>query len=237
MAIARDTSAKIEQSTGSTSYTQSYTCTGSNLTLVVAFTTGTSDNITSLTYNSVAMTQAQKVQMAGSNRWSYIYYLIGPATGANNIVWTFSAGQDIVFGGAASYTGTNQSAIDGSQTDSVSAVTTMTNSQTVTAADSWVNAFFYTTGASITASTGAAFIQTVSDNIAMSDTNGSVSSGTNNQTVTWTGSASGRSLSVSIAPAAAGPANVKTWDGITFASIKTIDGVAAASIKSINGVT
>lgn len=202
MAIARENSANVNQSTGSSTYTQSYTCTGSNLTLVVGFVTGTTDNVTSVTYNGVAMTQAQKVQMAGSNRWSYIYYLIGPATGANNIVWNFSAGQDIVFGGIASYTGTNQTAIDGSQTDSVNGATSLTNSQTVTANNSWVSVFFYTTGTSMAAGSGASFFQTVNDNVASSDTNGAVASGTNNQTATWSGSANGRSLSVSIAPSA-----------------------------------
>lgn len=35
----------------------------------------------------------------------------------------------------------------------------------------------------------------------------------------------------------AGPANVKTWNGLALSSVKTINGLAIASVKSINGIT
>lgn len=38
-------------------------------------------------------------------------------------------------------------------------------------------------------------------------------------------------------PAAAGPANVKTIDGIAIANIKTVDGIDIANVKSYNGIT
>lgn len=39
------------------------------------------------------------------------------------------------------------------------------------------------------------------------------------------------------AVAAAGPANLKTWNGLAKASIKTIDGLALASVKTVDGLT
>lgn len=41
---------------------------------------------------------------------------------------------------------------------------------------------------------------------------------------------------LAISPAAAGPANVKTEDGLAFASTKTVMGLAVASIKTIDGL-
>jgi len=37
--------------------------------------------------------------------------------------------------------------------------------------------------------------------------------------------------------AAAGPANLKSFNGVAKASIKSINGTAIGSIKSVNGVT
>ena len=43
-------------------------------------------------------------------------------------------------------------------------------------------------------------------------------------------------ITVAIAPAASGPANVKTVDGLAIASVKTVDDLAIASVKTINGL-
>ena len=37
-------------------------------------------------------------------------------------------------------------------------------------------------------------------------------------------------------PFTAGPTNVKTWNGLAFASVKTINGLATGSIKTVNGL-
>ncbi len=57
-------------------------------------------------------------------------------------------------------------------------------------------------------------------------------------TNTWTGSAQGRGWIVAVKPAAAGPANVKTFDGVTQSTgIKTYFGVALASTKTVDGIS
>lgn len=64
------------------------------------------DKITGITYNGVAMTQ-QKKQGVNVNQYLYLYDLVAPATGANNVVITSSSSTDIG-GKANSYTGVKQ---------------------------------------------------------------------------------------------------------------------------------
>ncbi|HYH69137.1 MAG TPA: hypothetical protein VD866_30870 [Urbifossiella sp.] len=89
-----------------TSLTYSHTCTGSNRVLLVGvFITSSSDLVTGVTYNGVAMTRIGTVTQ-GSER-SYLYGLVNPASGANNVVVTCS-GSTSIFADSASYTGSNQ---------------------------------------------------------------------------------------------------------------------------------
>lgn len=107
MAIAFDLA--TGSSTGAaSSLTFSHTCTGSNLMLFVGvYCNITTETITGVTYNGVAMTQITK-NVNSSNSNLYLYALAGPATGANNVVISSSASTSI--GGVAmSYTGVNQS--------------------------------------------------------------------------------------------------------------------------------
>lgn len=90
-----------------TSLTFAHTCTGSDLILFVgAFGAVGSDNITGATYNGVAMTLVGKVVVA-SGRYTYLFRLIAPATGAHNVVISANA-SSLLQGLAASYTGVDQ---------------------------------------------------------------------------------------------------------------------------------
>lgn len=106
MAIAFVAAADLGNSTA-TSRTISYTCgSGSNRLLIVTVQGDlTTDDITSVTYNGVAMTQINKTLGA---RWMYMYYLLNPASGANNVVATFGSSHFIGLLGA-DYTGVAQS--------------------------------------------------------------------------------------------------------------------------------
>jgi hypothetical protein len=72
-----------------TSLTYSYTVgTGANRLLVVNLIGDTSaDDISSVTYGGVLMTLLAKTQAPSNNR-QYLYYLLNPTSGANNIVIT-----------------------------------------------------------------------------------------------------------------------------------------------------
>ncbi len=63
-------------------------------------------------------------------------------------------------------------------------------------------------------------------------------SGTTKQdnSVTWTERATYDCYFREYYAAAAGPANIKTVDGLVIASVKTINGLAIASVKNVNGL-
>lgn len=93
------------------SHTISHTCTGSNRLLVVGFSLqgSTSDLVTNVTYNGVAMTQVcnSSTSLDFSAR-IYLYTLIAPASGANNVVITLSSSSTVNYS-FLSYTGAAQS--------------------------------------------------------------------------------------------------------------------------------
>jgi hypothetical protein len=110
MAIALDATSSSANQTGS-SVTFSHTCTGSNRILIVGVAIAdNSDTVTGVTYNSVALTSIASADNFNGSRNVTLWYLIAPATGANNIVVTLSGTPAAFFSvGAASYTGVKQS--------------------------------------------------------------------------------------------------------------------------------
>lgn len=132
MAIARDTFTAVSSPGSVNSSTFSHTCSGSDRLLLVAVTKRTSDDITGVTYNGVAMTQIIKRDHADSTEFLYIYGLIAPATGANNVIVSAS-GTSVMYHGVTSYTGVGQTqnltAITGfSATNAISLTSTVDNS-------------------------------------------------------------------------------------------------------------
>jgi hypothetical protein len=90
--------------------TYSYTVgTGANRLLLVNLIGDTSaDDISSITYAGTLMTFMGKVQ-APSNNWQYLYYLVSPASGSNNIVITAGSAHYLI-SEAASWYNVRQSA-------------------------------------------------------------------------------------------------------------------------------
>lgn len=113
MAVAFDAATNGGTTTG-TSLTFSHTNgSGAERMLLVGFKADTAlDLITGVTYNGVAMTLVDKQEPAG-DRWTYLYYLVAPATGANNVVISASA-STFIGAAAASYTGVAQVAPEAS---------------------------------------------------------------------------------------------------------------------------
>lgn len=131
MAIARDTFAALASQGNVSTWTNSYTCSGSDRLLLVCVTKRTNDDVTGVTHGGVAMTQLVKLHHSGGTEWLYIYGLINPATGAQNIVMSAS-GSSVSYYGATSYTGVSQSGnptITGSSTtNAISLTSTVDNS-------------------------------------------------------------------------------------------------------------
>jgi hypothetical protein len=153
-AIAHDADAGSHASSGSSSLSWSHTCTGSNLILFVAV--GTGNNSPSVTYNSVSMTQVASTSQSGY--YTYLFYLVAPATGSHNVVVTLNSGTNVIFGQSTSYTGAKQSGVPDASTTATDAGTgnPLAPSVTTVANNAWtVASFVSASSAAPTAGTGA----------------------------------------------------------------------------------
>lgn len=122
----------------STTLTVAHTCSGSNRVLLVGLSTNnTTDIVTGITYNGVAMTRLRAQVGSTGNFYSYLYYLENPASGTNNIVATASS-SSLMGAISASFTGAAQvSSPDSSASGTTTgAGTTISATTTVVAADS-----------------------------------------------------------------------------------------------------
>lgn len=108
MAIAFNSSSDGGDTTG-TSLTWSHSCSGDNRILFVLARGGgdEGDRISGIKYNNVALTRIGGATTPTENSVVSLWYLIAPATGANNVVITLSSGY--MLGLACSYTGAKQS--------------------------------------------------------------------------------------------------------------------------------
>lgn len=136
MAIAFD--AATGSSTTGTSLTYSHTCSGSNRALIVHYVTDTSnDLVTGVTYNGVAMSFIGRVQ-SPSSRWTGIYYLAAPATGANNVVISAS-GSAYLEASSASYTGVKQTGNpEANASNTGASVTSLSGTVTTITDNAWL---------------------------------------------------------------------------------------------------
>lgn len=243
MAIARDAYSIAGRSAGLTR-TLSHTCTGSNLLLlawVEEYGTNASDNITGVTYNGVAMTRIAFPTAAGGSvlRW-YLYALLAPATGTHNIVatGTYSGSQIGIY--AVSYSGVKQTSNpDVVVTQSQSNSSPLTLSLTTVADNAWFVGGVCTDGTTPTANSNCTVINNSTDNFNVFEYNsnpktptGSVSMSVNvSSTNNWSSYGAG----VSIAPYIL-TTNIKSFNGLAYASTKSVNGLAIASMKTWNNL-
>lgn len=164
MAIAFDAQSNTELTTSATTHTQSHTCTGSDRILFVGVSSIDSpyDVVTGVTYAGVAMTQIDKRFRSGG-RGTYLFYLVAPSTGANNIEVTCSSAIRISLDGA-SFTGADQTSPIGVSATQESASSTITQSLTVGEADSFLVSSMFV-NRNQTASTNTTLIGTDINNV------------------------------------------------------------------------
>lgn len=119
-----------------TSQTFSHTTTGPNRILFVGLFGATTDILTGITYNAIAMSFVGKVQVS-TDRWVYLYVLVNPAAGAHNVVISFS-GATAIKSFAVSYTGARQgNQPDASTTNSATGATSITTTVTSVINSCW----------------------------------------------------------------------------------------------------
>lgn len=241
MAIAFDAT-----STGNgsgTSITVAHTCTGDNRILWVGVrtfdgSTPASDPVSGITYNGVAMTLAGTRNNPATDQVSYLYYLIAPATGANNIVVSCSSVDEIAVR-ATSYTGALQSGVPDAYATGADTTSPLTITVTTILDNCWlVGLFDGDSGNGITASTNATNRNTNGNSDLIVDTNGAQTpAGSHSMTCTTT-SFKLYGIVASFAPVAAlGPANLKSYNTNLKANIKSVNTNILANIKSINTIT
>jgi hypothetical protein len=102
-------SSYVAEDNPDTSYTWQHTCTGTDRLLIVAISSGNggTDTFSGVTYNGVSMTLLTSNAVSASVV-SRVYYLVNPASGANDIVVSLSAATNFPIGKAVSYTNADQ---------------------------------------------------------------------------------------------------------------------------------
>lgn len=195
MAIAVDNSAALTNwVTTGTSQTIAYTCSGSDrLLLVGIMISSSSDLVTGVTYSGTAMSRQGTTNDAfGSNRF-YLYSLIAPATGSNNVVISLSSSTSMS-SVALSYTGVKQTGFpDSSVTSGGSTGTTSFSLNFTTVADNcWLACVGRDLDSAFTPSAGTTDrVQTTVVPIQGSDSNGARTPA-GSQSLAWTSGGSNR---------------------------------------------
>jgi hypothetical protein len=191
MAIAYDTSTDGGNNGGANgTLSWSHTTSGSDRLLIVTLfgdSDGGADDISSITYNSVGLTLLAKRTDAGLFRAMYVYYLLNPASGANNVVVT--AGSTHYLGaGAASYTGVGSLDTFVSTFSNADADGSLSQNITTGGANAWlIGGFFGSSGFAAVADAGIASVRRTDANFLIwniADSNGPIVS-PGSQTVTW----------------------------------------------------
>lgn len=108
--IAFDTASEATPATG-TSLSWSHTCSGSDRILFVGVVgnLGSNGDISGVTYGGVALAQVGAPVQVVNDRWLYLFMLVAPPTGTNEIVVSAVA-STFIDAMAVSYTGAKQSA-------------------------------------------------------------------------------------------------------------------------------
>jgi hypothetical protein len=141
MAIGYDNSSLGSSAAGAASLTFSHTCGSlvNGLIVVLASYYNGANSITTITYNGVALTAVRRDNPAGAAA-TEVWYLVAPASGANNVIITFGSGNSGgsgVSAAAISLSGIDQaSPIDGQNGSGAAAGGTSQSTSVTTVADS-----------------------------------------------------------------------------------------------------
>lgn len=184
-AIAYDNS--LASSTGSTTspVTLSYVVTGSNTAIFVGYSISVISTMTGITYDSAALAQIQSdFIVTGPGEFLGMWYLSNCNTGTKDIVYTFSSG-NLDYRGAASYSGVNPGAVDGSDGAAVIGAGNDVSTITPSATNCWHMMVCNCQNASLAAGSGTTERAQNLNAFAFFDSNGTVTAGSPN-TITAT---------------------------------------------------
>lgn len=206
MAVTYDAiSSNRRWDTTASTLSYSHTCSGGNRLLVVAV--GINDTgdggatVTSVTYNSVSMTQVQTKQASGLTPRVYVFRLIAPTTGSNTIAITASENVQIA-SNSISFKGVHQtSPVDASSTTELAGGATSNTSITTTVANTYGLSFAYSADGQAINQSGWAALTTnyYNDGGTFAHCNGSIWTSIGTQTTSWTVNSSRAAAAITLA--------------------------------------
>lgn len=168
-----------------------------------------------VTYNGVGMTFVTSLLSNTSVGVQWVFRLVAPASGANNVVVTQSGTPaQFLASYAISYTGVHQTApVDQTATDASG--TTLTGTATTTVSNDW-GVLFAESQADITVGTGTTTrIDSTGPDNYVGDSNGPLNIGSNSMTVTQ-GTDTGGAIVIYFSPSAGGSSARRTLLGVGF---------------------
>lgn len=230
--IAFDNHSSGDTGSGASSLTYSETISGSNLILWVGselYQAGpdtTGDKVTGITYNSVSLTQVQKSLMAGGtyNRYAYLYMLVAPSTGSNNVVISCSDSTNRILGYSTSYSGAAQTGQpDASTTNTVGGTgqSSLATSLTTVKDKCWMVSTALAASATINSLTNGTIRDQAQFQGVIGDSNGVITPA-GSYTMTW-GTPSGSEFNVlqaSFAPAPGADEELRDADAAVIAQAR-----------------
>jgi len=237
MAIAFDNATVSNGSTSALTFNHTIGANGTNRIVFVGGTIDGSKTITGATYGGTSMTLIDS--QPSSTTTDYLFYLLNPPTGTSSVVLTGS-GTAFIYGGAVSYSGVKQSGQpDNKAKTSTTSGTSLTNSLTTVADNCWTVMSFGNAASGVTAGTGETSRLSSNGQFMMADSAGPISpAGSYSMTTTYDSSGGNQigTVMASFAPYVA-PTNIKSINGLAYASIKNVNGLATASMKNFNGLS
>jgi hypothetical protein len=196
--IALDTSSTGTSGTA-TSITFSYTNNGNILFVGTADQIASSSLITGVTYATVAMTEIGTGAQAPSDRYTRLWFLVGPATGANNVVVSASS-STFLEAKAASYTGALQTGVPDATNKATGTSTSASVSVTSVAANCWTVTWVKAQNGIVTGGTNVTLRQNGSQAL-IGDSNAALAAGAHTTTAAISVSGGWAIISASFAPA------------------------------------
>ncbi len=199
------------------SLTVSHTTSGSDRALFCSADVNTGATISTVTYAGTAMLKVSAGITDAAGPVTYMYYLLNPTSGANNVVVTPSGSTAITLD-CFSYTGVDQTSLDATTT--VAGATTGSYSQTITtvADNSWIIATSRAgSGLTLTAGANTHILRQPHDALGGGgtwDTNSAQTpAGSKTMTVTSGSQLFGGAIVASFKPSGGAPASTPTYYG------------------------
>ncbi len=161
MAIAFDAASGLSFGAGTRTFAHTVG-SGANRILIVGANVNSNTITLSATYNGVAMTEIAN-KLNSFNHRSYLWYLVAPNTGSNNIVVTPSSGTPDIGAAGVSYTGAKQTGVPDANGTAEDNASPHRISLTSIADNCWMVAFFGTQNSTTVTAESGTSIRTVTN--------------------------------------------------------------------------